>query len=162
MEKALILGVGNLILKDEGVGVHLARGLDREDFPPEVEIIDGGTSTLDLLPVICETDRIIVIDALKAGGRPGTIYRVFPEDIMHVPDRPLSIHQLGLLDVILMARQLGGDPYVVIFGVEPKEISWGLDLTREVEDSLPKIVEAIFGELKGMGYARVCDSTKSS
>ncbi|MBW1689195.1 MAG: hydrogenase maturation protease [Deltaproteobacteria bacterium] len=151
-KRTLILGIGNLILKDEGIGVHVVRALEEKKLPPEVGLIDGGTATMDLLSVIYESERIIVIDALKAGGEPGTIYRCLPEDLMETSDRPLSLHQLGLLDVLGMSRQLGGDAAVVIIGVEPKEISWGLELTEELQAVVPKVVKAVKKELRGLGY----------
>jgi hydrogenase maturation protease len=152
--KVLILGIGNLILKDEGVGVHVVRALEEQGPPPGVEVIDGGTATMDLLSVIYESERIIVIDALKAGGEPGAIYRCLPEDLMEVSDRPLSLHQVGLLDVLGMARQLGGNPAVVIIGIEPKEISWGLELTGEVQAAVPKVIEAVKREIRGSGRGK--------
>jgi len=151
-KRTLILGIGNLILKDEGIGVHVVRALEEKKLPPEVDLIDGGTATMDLLSIIYESRRIIVIDALKAGGEPGTIYRCLPEDLMETSDRPLSLHQLGLLDVLGMSRQLGGDAAVVIIGVEPKEISWGLELTEELQAVVPKVVKAVKKELRGLGY----------
>jgi len=152
-KKVIILGVGNLILKDEGVGVHVVKEVENRKLPSGVEVIDGGTATTDLLSVIYESERIIVVDALRSGGEPGTIYRCLPEDLMDAEERPLSLHQVGLLDVLFMARQLGGHAYVVIIGVEPKEISYGMELTPEVKAAVPKVIKAVFQELKGMGYA---------
>ena len=149
-KKILILGVGNLILRDEGVGVHAVRELEKRDLPAHVEVIDGGTYLMDLLGVIQEAERFIVIDALKGGGEPGTIYRVKPDDLMAESERTLSLHQVGLLDVLGMVKQLGGDPHAVIIGVEPKEISWGMELTPEVEAKLPKVIETVLGEVQGL------------
>jgi hydrogenase maturation protease len=149
-KRILILGIGNLILRDEGVGVHAVRELERKQLPAHVEVIDGGTYLMDLLSIIQEAERIIVIDALKGGGEPGTIYRVTPDDLMGETERTLSLHQVGLLEVLGMVRQLGGDPQVVIIGVEPKEISWGMELTPEVEAKLPKVIETVLGELQGL------------
>jgi hydrogenase maturation protease len=152
-KKVIILGVGNLILKDEGVGVHAVKEIENRGLPEGVEAIDGGTATMDLLSVIHESEKIIVIDALSSGGEPGTIYRCFPEDLMDADERPLSLHQVELLDVLLMARQLGGNAHVVIIGVEPKEISYGMELTPKVKAAVPKVIQAVFKELEGMGYA---------
>jgi hydrogenase maturation protease len=149
-KKILILGIGNLILRDEGVGVHAVRELEKRDLPAHVEVIDGGTSLMELLPVIQEAQRIIVIDALRGGGAPGTVYRVTPDDLMAETDRPLSLHQVDLLEVLGMARQLGGEPHAVIIGVEPREIAWGMELTSEVEAKLPQVVEAVLEELRGL------------
>jgi hydrogenase maturation protease len=149
-KKILILGVGNLILRDEGVGVHAVRELEKRDLPAHVKVIDGGTYLMDLLNVIQEAERIIVIDALRGGGKPGTVYRVTPDDLMAETERTLSLHQVGLLEVLGMVRQLGGEPHAVIIGVEPKEISWGMELTPEVEARLPRVIDAVFEELKGL------------
>jgi hydrogenase maturation protease len=149
-KKIVILGIGNVILRDEGVGVHAVRELEGRDLPPRVQVIDGGTALMDLLPVIQEAARIIVIDALKGGGEAGTIYRVTPDDLMAETERALSLHQVGLLEVLGMVKQLGGDPQVVIIGVEPKEISWGMELTPEVEARLPRVIDAVFEELRGL------------
>jgi hydrogenase maturation protease len=148
--KVVVIGIGNLILRDEGVGVHAVRELEGRKLPAHVEVIDGGTSLMELLPVIQEAERIIVIDALRGGGEPGTVYRVTPDDLMAATERPLSLHQVGLLEVLGIARQLGGDPQVVIIGVEPHEISWGMELTSEVEAKIPQVVEAVLEELKGL------------
>ena len=149
-KKVIIIGIGNLILQDEGVGVHAVRALEEMDLPSGVEVIDGGTATMELLPVFQEAERIIVIDALRGGAQPGTIYRLCPDDLMGETERPLSLHQVGLLEVLGMARQLGGEPEVVIIGVEPKEISWGMELTPEVEARLPRVIDAVFEELGGL------------
>jgi hydrogenase maturation protease len=149
-KKILIVGVGNLILRDEGVGVHAVRELEKRDLPAHVKVIDGGTYLMDLLNVIQEAERIIVIDALRGGGKPGTVYRVTPDDLMAETERTLSLHQVGLLEVLGMVRQLGGEPHAVIIGVEPKEISWGMELTPEVEARLPRVIDAVFEELKGL------------
>jgi len=149
-KKVIIIGIGNLILRDEGVGVHAVRALEDMDLPHGVEVIDGGTATMELLPVFQEAGRIIVIDALRGGARPGTIYRLSPDDLMRETERPLSLHQVGLLEVLGMARQIGGDPEVVIIGVEPKEISWGMELTPEVQARLPRVMDAVFEELRGL------------
>jgi hydrogenase maturation protease len=105
---------------------------------------------MDLLSVIRDAERIIVIDALRGGGSPGTLYRVRPDDLLLAREQNLSLHQVGLLEVLGMARQLGGDPEVIIIGVEPKEITWGMELTPEVAARLPQVIEAVVAELKAL------------
>jgi hydrogenase maturation protease len=148
--RVLIIGIGNLILQDEGIGVHAVRELARQSLPPQVEVIEGGTALMELLPAIRDAERIIVIDALRGGAKPGTIYRLSPDDLMIDAERTLSLHQVGLLEVLGMARQLGGNPHVVIIGVEPKEISWGMELTPEVAARIPQVIEAVLAELKAL------------
>ena len=147
-KKTVVIGIGNLILGDEGLGVQVVRELQDRELPPGVELVDGGTSAMDLLPLIREAERIVFIDALRAGGEPGTIYRVSPEDLVGETQRPLSLHQVGLLEVLGMAKQLGGHGEVAIIGVEPREISWGMELSPEVEATVPKVINAVFEELE--------------
>jgi len=148
-KKAVVIGIGNLILKDEGVGVHVVRELQQRDLPPGVEVMDGGTATMDLLGVIQEAEKVVVVDALRGGGQPGTVYRVSPADLSCEAERTLSLHQVGLLEVLEIAQHLGGHGEVVIIGVEPKEISWGMELTPDVQAKVPEIVEAVLNELQG-------------
>jgi hydrogenase maturation protease len=146
--RVVIIGIGNLILQDEGIGVHAVRELEKLALPPHVEVIDAGTSTMDLLSVIWDAEHIIVIDALKGGGSPGTIYRVRADDLLVAKEQTLSLHEVGLLEVLGMAQQLGGNPAVVIIGVEPKEIGWGTELTPVVAAKVPQVIEAVLTELK--------------
>jgi hydrogenase maturation protease len=143
----LIIGIGNLILTDEGLGVHVVKALEDQALPPDVQLIEGGTATMDLLPALCDAERIIIIDALMGGGEPGAIYRVTPVELRSESARPLSLHQVGFLEVWGMAQQLGARGEVVIIGVEPKEISWGMELTPEVKAALPRVVTAVLEEL---------------
>jgi hydrogenase maturation protease len=102
---------------------------------------------MDLLPALCDAERIIIIDALRGGGEPGTIYRVTPGELKSESARPLSLHQVGFLEVWGMAQQLGAGGEVVIIGVEPKEISWGMELTPELQAALPRVVTAVLETL---------------
>ena len=144
--KILIIGVGNTILQDEGVGMHAARALEREKLPPGVLVIEAETSIMDFLPQIQAAEKIIIIDALRTGAPPGTIYRLTPEDLP--VDAALSLHAMGPLQVIQLAKQAGDfRAEVIIIGVEPKEMDLGMELTPEVKAQLPKIVEVVLGEL---------------
>ena len=147
--KVVILGIGNILLKDEGVGVRTIEHLRRLPLPPFVEVIDGGTATFDLLPILSEAEHLVVIDAVKGGGEPGTIYRLTPEDLLPSEEAPISVHDLGLLEALRMVEQLGQAPRsVVIFGVEPKEIAWGMELTPEVQGAIPRVIEAVLEEVR--------------
>ena len=146
-KKTVILGIGNLILRDEGIGIHAVQRLQSVELPSGIDVVDGGTDAVDLLPYFQNYERIIVIDALRAGGEPGSIYRVTPDEIMEDKERSLSLHELGLLDVLLMAKHLGGHGEVVIIGVEPKEIACSMELTPEVEARLPHVMDAVLAEI---------------
>ena len=110
-QKIVILGVGNLLLSDEGVGVHVAHELMKMDLPPEVSVVEGGTDGFRLLNVITEADRVIVIDAVRGGADPGSIYRFDVKDVRSVPPGFMtSVHQVGILEVIELSELIGKTP----------------------------------------------------
>ena len=141
----LILGMGNLLLCDEGVGVHVARSLSRRELPPGVEVVEAGTAFLDVLPSIEKADRILLVDAMEGGAAPGTVYRVPFEQCQH-PDMLASLHGLDLSRVFYMAGN-HRSPNVTVFGIEPSRIEWGTELSPAVARVLPAVEEAIFKEL---------------
>ncbi|MDD5223314.1 MAG: hydrogenase maturation protease [bacterium] len=145
--KTLIIGVGNTIFQDEGVGMHAVHALEREKLPPGVLVIEAETSILDYLPQIQAAEKIVIIDALRTGAPPGTIYRLTPESLP--VDAALSLHAMGPLQVIQLAKQAGDfHAEVIIIGVEPKEMEMGMELTPEVKAQLPKITETVLNEFK--------------
>jgi hydrogenase maturation protease len=149
-EKIIILGIGNLLLKDEGVGIHLVQLLEAESLPPEVELVDGGTSTLDILPLLEGAGRIIVIDCMKAGGEPGDLYRCRPKDLVPSQDAPMSLHHIDFLQALKMAKLMGTDleDRTVIFGVEPAEFGWEIGLSPEVRKKMPLLKEFVLKEIR--------------
>ena len=147
MSKILVLGVGNLLLKDEGVGVHLAQRMMKMDLPENVEVVDGGTATLDILPLVDGVDRLIIVDALKGGETPGTIYKLTPEDIVQDNQEPLSLHQIDLLQMLDMCALIGSKPSTVIIGIEPKEVDFAVELSPEVEGMIPRVIELVLKEV---------------
>jgi len=156
----LILGLGNILYKDEGIGAHLAQEMAKEHLPENVEVIDGGTSSLDVLLSATDLRKLIIIDALRAGGQPGTVYRFrFGKNekqklerlLCQTKQSPLSLHQVGLLASLAAAEKLGNPPgEIVIFGVEPERICLGVGLTDTLENKVPEIKNLLFEEL---GYA---------
>ena len=147
--RTIIVGVGNLLLKDEGIGIHAARALQEAGLSPEVEIIDGGTSP-DFVSYVRKDDTLVIIDAVKAGGEPGEVYRFTPEDVEAQSHEALSLHELGVMNSLRMMRLGGSQPRkVVIIGVEPEEIAPGLELTSCLAKVLPRIVELARQECPG-------------
>ena len=143
----MILGLGNILLKDEGAGVWVAREIEKKDLPENVEVIDGGTSSLDVLPSLKDADRLIIIDALKGGGRPGTVYRFSPSG-EGFSNHYVSLHQIGLLDALAIAERMGiALKKVIIIGIEPKEMGWGLGVSPDIEQGFPGIVDMILEEI---------------
>jgi len=144
----LILGVGNILLSDEGVGVHVIQAMQGRELPDNVELLDGGTGAFDLLDLIAHRDKIIIIDAVQGGGEPGAIYRFRPDDITLSRHPLTSAHQVNLSDALTMAKFAGCAPGdVIIYGIEPKRIDWGLELSPEVAAVVPRVIELVMKEL---------------
>jgi hydrogenase maturation protease len=150
--RIVIVGVGNLLMKDEGVGIHAVRRLQELDLPGDVETIDGGTSP-DLIAYTRAGDKLIIVDAAKAGGEPGAVYRFLPEDLAHDAGDLASAHQLGVVPNLKLLAMAGHPPgETVIIGVEPAEVAPGLELTDTLAARLPAIVEVVLKEA-GLGTA---------
>jgi hydrogenase maturation protease len=145
----VILGVGNLLLSDEGVGVHVANKLMEMDLPAGVEVIEGGTDGFRLMNVVTEADRLIVVDAVKGGSPPGSIYRFDIKDAPSSPDAfKTSVHQIGILEVVHLSELIGQTPETTVIGVEPGSLEMGMELSPEVQEKIPKIIELILEEVK--------------
>lgn len=144
-----ILGIGNLLLKDEGIGIHLAHRLAGMVEYTNLNVIDGGTDP-DVLSLVDEsTHKLIIIDAAEGGDEPGTIYRLNYDDLDLCSSDPVSLHELGILNSLKMMTLLNRRPEtVVIIGVEPKTIDFGLELSPEVDEKIPRIIELVLDEIK--------------
>ena len=144
LKHVVVLGVGNVLLSDEGVGVHVANKLMEMDLPPGIEVVEGGTYGFGLINVVTEADRLIVVDAVKGGGPAGSIYRFDLKDAPTYPDMDkTSVHQISILEVIRLSELVGQTPETTIIGVEPKSVAIGLQLSPVVEDRLTRIVELV-------------------
>jgi hydrogenase maturation protease len=144
--KIVIIGVGNLLMKDEGIGIHAVQALQELDLPADIVTIDGGTSP-DLIAYTRAGDKMIIIDAAKAGGEPGTIYRFQPEDLAEVTGKLTSAHEMGVEENLKLMSLTGNEPEeVVIIGVEPGDIDWGTELSPELQDKLPAIIDTVLKE----------------
>jgi hydrogenase maturation protease len=153
----LVLGIGNVLLTDEGIGVRALNELERRyTFPENVELLDGGTAGIELLRHIRNRDYLIIIDAMKFNQEPGTVTRVEGNDVPAAFHTRISPHQLGLSD-LLAAAMLTDElpPNLVLFGVEPENLDIGLDLTDTVEASVEKLTGAIIDELRTIGCSIV-------
>jgi len=144
--KTLIVGMGNLICRDEGIGVHVIQKMKEMELPGHVDLLDIGTSTMDLISYLEGVKKLIVIDAMRAGGNPGTIYRCKPEDLLPTGEGPISLHEIGLLETLDMARKKELEMDTVVIGVEPKVIDWGMELSDEVKSRIPTIIAAVLKE----------------
>jgi len=145
----LVLGVGNILLRDDGVGVHVVKAMQQMAIPANVELMDGGTAGADLVEYLNSRNKVIVIDAVRGGGEPGAVYRFTPADIRVRKDIHTSAHQIDLLEALAMAEFLGDAPKnVVIYGIEPHSLGWGLEISPEVAAVVPEVIELVLAELE--------------
>jgi hydrogenase maturation protease len=162
--RIVVLGLGNVLLKDEGIGVHVAQQLLQQNLGDNVEVIDGGTSSLDVLLLQEGRYKLVVVDAMKAGRKPGTIYKSrFRADqvdglrqaFSKKEHSTLSLHQVGLVDALVVAQKTACAPdEVVIIGVEPNEIDGGLELTEPVSERMPEIINSVLEEIEDAVHER--------
>ncbi|MGA7879203.1 MAG: HyaD/HybD family hydrogenase maturation endopeptidase [Desulfoferrobacter sp.] len=160
-KRILVLGVGNVLLQDEGVGVRVVENLQSHYcFSANVELMDGGTLGLRLLDPIAETDYLIVVDAVQNGKPPGTLYRLPAEELAKRLTFKNSLHQLNLVETLAYAEILGNRPEAVIIGIEPQDISpWGMELTPIVQSRLEDLCLEVLTEIESAGgsYATKTD-----
>jgi len=149
----LVLGIGNILLKDEGVGVRAVEALEgRYHLPDGVEIVDGGTAGFELLGYIRDREHLIVVDAIAHDQKPGTVIRVEGEDVRTTFSQRISPHQLGISDVLAASLVTGEPPRnLVLFGIEPKDLDTGLELSEEVSANFDKLIHCIVEELTSLG-----------
>ncbi|HWQ43012.1 MAG TPA: HyaD/HybD family hydrogenase maturation endopeptidase [Desulfosporosinus sp.] len=146
--KIMVMGVGNILLSDEGLGVRFLDELAKIPLPEYVELLEGGTAGLELVHLIQEVDFLIVVDALDAKSEPGSLFRFQPGDIQILPEQyAVSFHQIGIIEVLTMANILGKAPQTLIFGIQPKKLAWGMDISPEIQALFPRLTELILQEI---------------
>lgn len=144
-----IIGLGNPLRGDDGVGVCLLPSLRKQTLPPNVKVIDGGTQGLNLVNLIEGWQRVILIDAAEIGKSPGQFIRFRLEEAdLSENKQHLSIHSAGLSEALLLAQALKIlPPEVIIFGVQPADIEWKTELSPAVEACIPHLIEVILSEI---------------
>jgi hydrogenase maturation protease len=150
--QVVVVGVGNPLARDEGLGLRAIELLQARGLPAGARAIDAGTDLLALLPDLADAARLILIDAMQAGGPPGTVYRMTLDELL---DRAAgeadwaSAHDLTLVGSIRLARGAGMRlPPAVIFGVEPAEVALGEGLSPAVEAALDGLIDAVLAEVR--------------
>lgn len=151
--RILVLGIGNILLSDEGVGVHAAAALQRRYRLPDcVEVVDGGTAGMELCGYIAGADCLIVIDAVRVGQPPASIVTLADDEVRAFFKTKLSPHQVGLSDLLATLKITGESPSrVVLVGVQPKSLDMGMELTPEVAARMDRVLDAVVGELARHG-----------
>ena len=143
----LIVGVGNILCSDEGIGVHIVRELEKMNLADNIELLDMGVDTFPLTSYLPGRRKVIIVDAVRAGGDIGSIYRLSVDEIERAKDKLLSLHQMGLGDILAFLQPEETPAEIVVVGVEPGEIKWGLKLSPGLTEKIPGIVAFILKEV---------------
>ena len=143
MSRRVVLGLGNLLNRDEGFGIHAVQVL-QSCIDPEypVECVDGGVLGMNLLPLIEECSHLLVLDAIDAGQAPGSVLELKQDQIPLFAGARLSEHQLGFQEVLGIALFRGSfPPHLHLVGVQPQDLSFGIGLSPLVANSLPEVIK---------------------
>lgn len=153
--RVLVLGIGNILLGDEGIGVRVVEALSaRYRFPEGVQVVDGGTAGMGLLDLIAGQSHVIIVDAVKGGAEPGTIVRLAGDAVPVGFRQRVSPHSLGLGDVLALLAILDQAPQqLVVIGIEPAGLDFGVGLSPIVASHLETLVNAVLAELAGLGLS---------
>jgi len=147
-KKILILGIGNILLKDEGIGVRVAEKMKEMSLPPDVEVMDGGTGGLDLVYCIDGRKKVVVVDAVKAGAPPGTLFRFTDKDLAKKKGVMRSAHGIDFSDVVAVASFLKIKPAEIVFlGIEPEDLSAGMELSQKIDKMVPVLINLVIKEI---------------
>ncbi len=152
--KTLVLGVGNKLMSDEGVGVHvIERLVAGHDLPEEVQVLDGGTLGMDLLYYLEGIENLLLVDAVEAHKEPGAMIRLEDEDVPAFLSMKISPHQLGVPDMLAAAKLKGQYPTrLVLLGIQPELLEIGLDLSPLIESKVDILVTKVVAQLKAWGH----------
>ncbi len=153
--RAVVLGVGNIILSDEAAGVRAVEALERGwILPQNVTAIDGGTSGMEMIEDLSDIDFLVVLDVVKTGAAPGTLVRISGDEIPVFFRSKLSPHQIALPDVLASLELLDALPReIVILGVEFISLELGLEMTPTIAEKVPVLAAMAADELTQRGYA---------
>ena len=150
MAHVLVLGVGNMLLMDDGVGVLAAQTLQNEEWPGNVRILDAGTFTHDIFYLFEGYDVVLVLDVVHCGGKPGAIYRLTEDELVKNENQRLSLHDIDLIDSLNMAEMLHKKrPHLLVLGMEPGDFtSWRIGLSPAVQERFEDFLAAARREIR--------------
>lgn len=151
--KTLVLGVGNRLMSDEGIGIHVIQRLaERYKLPEEVQVLDGGTLGLDLLYYLEGIENLLLVDAAETGGEPGTMIRLEGEAVPAFLSIKISPHQMGVPDMLAVAKMKDIYPRrIVLWGIQPEQITLDLELSPLLASKVDILAEKLAGELRAWG-----------
>ncbi len=147
-----VMGIGNILMQDEGVGVHIIRELEKYDFHPHITLIDGGNMGMDLLQFFYEYNQMIIVDAVDFEEKPGFIDTIENDDILTLFTTKMSLHHLGLKDVLSYAKLLDQTPEeLCLIGIQPEKIEMEMELSKTVNSKIDTLTQLVLEKLKTWG-----------
>jgi hydrogenase maturation protease len=151
---ALVLGVGNILLADEGVGVRVVEAFQQRYVIPEgVDVLDGGTAGMDLLDALSSRSHIVIVDAVRTGAEPGTIVQLSGTDVPALFSNRISPHQLGISDVLAILRLIDQEPrHIALIGIVPVDLDLGLALSGMIAAKVDEMADLVADELRSHGF----------
>jgi hydrogenase maturation protease len=157
-----IFGIGNILLSDDGIGIHIINRLKAEyAFPENVEIIDGGTKGLDLLPLFENRDKVLFIDAANFNKEPGTIGTIEGDNIPAFLGQKLSVHHIGIPDMLFAAKLMEiTPPEMFLIGIQPKSMETSTELTETVKNNFEALLGKVLEKLKEWGINAIPKSAR--
>ena len=152
-ERTVVIGLGNPLMGDDGLGLAALERLRHYDFAPEIELIDGGTWGMNLLPVIEDADRILLLDAINIGAQPGALVVLERDQLPRYLRTKVSPHQVDLADVLALAELRGNlSPHTVAIGLQPERVEMIAELSPGIERQLDRVVATALSRLADWGY----------
>jgi hydrogenase maturation protease len=149
VERVAVIGVGNILMADEGAGVEALKLLDERGCPQNVELIDAGTAFFAIISDLEGFQKLVILDVARGGQPPGTVYR-FEMDDVKGGEIPVSLHDIGVVDALRMESLVGKVPDdIVFFGIEPEKIELSMGLSPTVRQGLDHLVDRVMEELMG-------------
>ncbi|MEE4377875.1 MAG: HyaD/HybD family hydrogenase maturation endopeptidase [Candidatus Competibacteraceae bacterium] len=149
----LVLGIGNLLLQDEGIGVHIINELQRRfQFPPGVELLDGGTAGMELVEAMLDREQVVVVDAIRSDEAPGTLIQVEGDAVPAFLQQHLTPHQLGIADVLATLTIAGRTPkQLVLLGVVPHSMELSVTLSDTLQQQFAELITQVAAKLAEFG-----------
>ncbi len=150
--KIAVMGIGNILMQDEGIGVHIIRELEKYDFNPHIVLIDGGNMGIDLLSFFYEYNQMIIVDAVDFEENPGFIDTIENDDILALFTTKMSLHHLGLKDVLSYAKLLDQTPDdLCLIGIQPEKIKLEMQLSQTIHSKIDTLTQLVLQKLKTWG-----------
>lgn len=146
--KILIVGFGNLLMGDDGAGIHLIRKLAAQQMPVQVSLLDGGVNSFAALAELRYASQGIFVDAMTCEGEPGDVYRMTADDLNTQPcGRSMSLHDFSLIDSLRLSKHTDELPPIIIYGIEPASINLGIELSPQVTLAVDKVISHIMEDI---------------